>query len=73
MKPSVAQNYSHRWLTFTTGAFLGFLVGVILGLSSCQSAACPSSLAGRAETVSPVTFREAGPFTADQIDVETWH
>lgn len=46
MKPYIALDYPHRWLTFTTGAFLGFLFGVILGLSSCQSAACPSSPVG---------------------------
>lgn len=46
MKTYIALDYSHRWLTFGTGAFVGFLVGVILGLSSCQSAACPSSPVG---------------------------
>ena len=51
MKAYVAPDYSHRWLTFTTGAFLGFLVGVILGLSSCQSATCPSSTVGMTHTV----------------------
>jgi hypothetical protein len=53
MKPYIAQDYSHSWLTFTTGAFLGFLVGVILGLSSCQSAACPSSPMGMTAIASP--------------------
>jgi hypothetical protein len=52
VKQDVGLNYSDRWLRFSTGAFLGFLVGVILGLASCQSAACPSSPVGITNPVS---------------------
>ena len=40
-----------RWPMFTSGAFLGFLFGVILGLSSCQSAECHGSAVGQPHPV----------------------
>jgi len=52
VKRHVVLNYSHSWLRFNTGAFLGFLVGVILGLASCQSATCTSSPVGMTNPVS---------------------
>ena len=48
MKSTLIKQHSlPRWPTFTSGAFLGFLFGVILGLSSCQSAECHSSTAAQ--------------------------
>ena len=48
---SIEQDSLPRWPTFTSGAFLGFLYGVILGLSSCQSAECDSSSVGQPHPV----------------------
>ena len=51
MKPATIEPDSlPRWPTFISGAFLGFLIGVILGLSSCQSAECHSSTAAQQHT-----------------------
>lgn len=56
MKSSIiGQDSLPRWPTFTSGAFLGFVFGVILGLSSCQSAECHSSVVE--QPYPPVTAR----------------
>jgi hypothetical protein len=53
---SIQQSHLSRWPAFTTGAFLGFLFGVILGLSSCQSAECQGSTVGQQSGVGGVSL-----------------
>lgn len=43
MNSHTGQANSQGRATFIAGAFVGFLFGVILGLSSCQSAGCTGS------------------------------